>query len=72
MHGLEQQYSDRIEFVALDFDDKSLNAVRSKYDITDRSQYVLLDANDQIVHRWYGYLDKTDVQKVLDDFLASA
>ena len=72
MHGLEQQYSDRIEFVALDFDDKSLNAVRSKYDITDRSQYVLLDANDQIVHRWYGYLDKADVQKVLDDFLSGA
>ena len=72
MHGLEQQYSDRIEFVALNFDDKSLNAVRSKYDITDRSQYVLLDTNDQIVHRWYGDLDKTDVQKVLDDFLSGA
>ena len=71
MNGLEQQYSDRIEFVALNFDDKSLNAVRSKYNITDRSQYVLLDANDQIVHRWYGFLNTSDVQKVLDDFLTS-
>ena len=71
MNGLEQQYSDRIEFVALNFDDKSLNAVRSKYNITDRSQYVLLDANDQIVHRWYGFLNTSDVKKVLDDFLTS-
>ena len=71
MNGLERQYSDRIEFVALNFDDKSLNAVRSKYNITDRSQYVLLDANDQIVHRWYGFLNTSDVQKVLDDFLTS-
>ena len=70
MNGLERQYSDRIEFVALNFDDKSLNAVRSKYNITDRSQYVLLDANDQIVHRWYGFLNAADVKKVLDDFLA--
>jgi thiol-disulfide isomerase/thioredoxin len=69
---LERQYNDRVEFVQFDFDDPALDAERHKYDITDRSQYVLVDADDQIVYRWYGYLSAADVQQVMDEFLAGA
>ncbi|MBZ0301820.1 MAG: hypothetical protein K8J31_18880 [Anaerolineae bacterium] len=72
MHGLKTKYSDQIEFVMLDFDDISLNPTRRKYGITDRSQYVLIDGNDQVVHRWYGFLDPAEVEQVLDSFLTSS
>ena len=70
MNGLEQRYSDRVDFVLLDFDDPNLNAERVKYNITDRSQYVLVDAEDNIIYRWYGYISTQDVATVLDELLA--
>ena len=71
MHGLQQTYSDRVDFVILNFDDPSLNAERVKYNITDRSQYVLVDAEDNIIYRWYGYITTQQVATVIDQFLAS-
>lgn len=71
MNGLKQQYSDRVEFVMLDFDDRSLDEERAKYSITDRSQYVLVDADDNIVHRWYGFISAAEVEQVIDALLAS-
>jgi hypothetical protein len=70
VNGLEQRYSDRVDFVLLDFDDPNLNAERVKYNITDRSQYVLVDAEDNIIYRWYGYISTQDVATVLDEYLA--
>ncbi len=41
------------------------------YQITDRSQYVLVDGAGNIVHRWYGYITTQAVSDVIDEFLAS-
>jgi len=70
VNGLKQQYGDRVEFVMLDFDDRNLDEERAKYSITDRSQYVLVDADDNIVHRWYGFISAADVGQVIDALLA--
>jgi len=69
--GLEAQYGDRIEFVTLDWDDKSLNPIRERYGITGRTQYVLVDENDAVIQRWYGPLAMNNVTSVIDEWLAA-
>jgi hypothetical protein len=70
VHGLQQTYSDRVDFVILNFDDRTLDIERARYNITDRSQYVLVDAADNVIHRWYGYISTQEIATVLDEFLA--
>ena len=70
MYGLRQTYSDQIDFVILNYDDRGLDTERAKYSITDRSQYVLVDGEDNIIYRWYGYISTLEVASVIDDFLA--
>lgn len=70
MDGLKQKYGDQIEFVLYDFNDPSLDAARARYSITDRSQYVLVDAQDNIIYRWYGFLSAREVEQKLDEYLS--
>jgi hypothetical protein len=70
VHGLQQTYSDRVDFVILNFDDRTLDTERTRYNITDRSQYVLVDAADNVIHRWYVYISTQEIATVLDEFLA--
>lgn len=61
MSGLEDTFKGQVEFVLLDYDDDSLDEQRSELGITDRTQYVLMDADGTIVKRWYGILDEATV-----------
>ena len=69
MSGLEQEFGDLIEFVLLDVDDRSLDPIREHYGITGRTQYVLVDENDEIIRRWYGPLSRQSVAADLQAFL---
>jgi hypothetical protein len=68
--GLKQQYAGKIDFIIVDFDNADLQPVRDRFGITDRSQYVLIDAAGNVVQRWYGVLDTATMQKAFDDYLA--
>jgi hypothetical protein len=54
----------------VDFDDTDLQPVRDRFGITDRSQYVLIDAAGSVVQRWYGVLDTATMQKAFDEYLS--
>jgi len=59
--GLEDTFKGQVEFILLDYDDDSLDDQRNELGITDRTQYVLTDADGVVVQRWYGILDEATV-----------
>ncbi len=71
MNRLEEQFGDVIEFVVVDWDDKTLDAFRDRYGITRRTQYVLVDANDHVVNRWFGPLNEDVVEADMQAFVES-
>lgn len=69
MDGLQESFAGRVNFVFLDWDDKSLNDIRTNLSITDRSQYVLVSADGNILQRWFGYLYEEQMVEEIEAFL---
>ena len=69
MSGLEEKFAGQIEFVTLDWDDSTLDELRGQLGITDRTQYVLVNAGGDAVKRWYGLLNEAQVGTELEEFL---
>lgn len=69
VNGLEEEFEGRIAFVTLDWDDSSLDELRGRLGITDRTQYVLVNAAGEAVKRWYGLLNEAQVAAELATLL---
>lgn len=69
VNRLKAEFRDQIEFIDLNIDDKSLDPIREKYLITGRTQYVLVDTNDEVVKRWFGPLDFAMVYEQIESYL---
>lgn len=69
MYGLQEQYGDEIEFVWLNVDDPLSRPLREQFGIVQRSNYVLVDVDGVAQLRWFGYLDDTEMEEALQDFL---
>ena len=69
VNGLEENFSDRIEFVLLDLDDSTQDGIRSELGITAQAQYVLVGADGGIVQKWFGVLDEARVTAELEALL---
>jgi hypothetical protein len=70
VNGLLTKYSEQVDFIGLNIDDPSSLPVRERYDIVQRSQYVLLDGQGNVVRKWFGFLDEADVASEIDKLLA--
>lgn len=70
MSGLEETFVGQVEFIVLNWDDKSLDGRRNQLGITDKTQYVLVDADGAVVQRWYGILDEGAVTNDIEGLLA--
>lgn len=71
MNGIKGAQAGRVDFFDLDWDDKSLDSVRGQFEISGRSQYVLLDADGTVLRRWFGPLNST-LSVEIDAVLAEA
>ena len=60
--GLEETFAEQVEFVMLDWDDKSLDDIRQQVGITGRTQYALVDPDGNILKQWYGILNEEAVE----------
>ena len=69
VHGLEAEYYGKVRFSYLDIDD-SLNEkfMRALGAIT-RSEFYLVDADGNILYRWYGYTDASSFREQFDQAL---
>lgn len=69
MYGLQESFGDRIDFINLNVDLAVTQAARERFGLTDRSQYVLVDPQGNIIEKWIGPLDQTTVEQALRAYL---
>lgn len=72
MDGLAQQFGTQMDFIKLDIDKTETLGIRQQFNLVQRSQYVLIDAQGNIIQRWFGFLDEAEVQQSINDYLAQA
>ncbi|MEO0563189.1 MAG: hypothetical protein AAF125_13865 [Chloroflexota bacterium] len=70
MNRLEAQFGDQIQFILLDVDDPDSLPLRQQHNMIQRSAYALVDANGEVVQRWFGALNADSVSADLAAFLA--
>jgi len=56
VNGVKNEFAGQVDFFDLNIDDPSLDGLRTEFDISGRSQYILLDSNGEVVRRWFGPL----------------
>ena len=71
MSGLQDTFAERVEWIILDIDDPSSDDTRSELGITAQAQYVLVNANGEIVGRWFGILNEMQVAAEIENLLQS-
>jgi hypothetical protein len=71
VHRLDDYYKDQVDFLYINIDLPETQAIRNQFEITDRAQYTLIDADGTIIRKWYGFLDEDELKTVIDEFLAT-
>ena len=67
--ALAKQFDGKVDLVSLNIDVPETQAARDRFNITDRSQYVFIDAKGNTIQRWYGFLDDTKIAQTIQDYL---
>jgi len=65
VHGLEQQYGDKVNFVYLDIDDSRNDSFKRQLGYRVQPHIFLLDANGQVIEQWLGLVSKDDLEAAL-------
>lgn len=69
MHRLSTLFGEQNEFVNLNVDDPSTQRTRDAFGFRGRTEYVLVDENEEIIQRWFGPLDQASMIEALQAFL---
>lgn len=59
-----------MDFIKLDIDKDETLPVRQQFSLIQRSQYALVDANGNVIQRWFGFLDEGEVERAIKEFLS--
>jgi len=65
VHGLEQEYGDRIDFVYLDIDDPRNESFKQQFGYRVQPHIFLLDGSGGIVQQWVGLASAEDLGAAL-------
>ncbi len=57
VHGLEDKYAAKIDFVYLDIDDPASEPAKRKLGYRVQPDFFLIDANSNVIQRWIGYVE---------------
>jgi len=57
VHGLEAEYYGKVRFTYLDTDDSRTEDFMRTLGAITQSEFYLLDADGNILYRWYGYTE---------------
>ena len=68
VHGLEAEYSDRMNFVYLDVDDPNTQELQSALGRRAQPEFYLLDADGNLIQQWFGGV----APEVLEEAFAQA
>ena len=70
MHGLEQEYYNRINFVYLDNDDPATKPMRAALGSGGQPVFYLLDAEGNTIKKWTGITQAASFREAFDLHLA--
>lgn len=70
VHGLEQDYGDRIQFLYLDVEDPANDAVARRLGSRGQPRFYLLDGDGQVAASWAGPVREADFRVAFDRLLA--
>jgi hypothetical protein len=65
VHGLEQQYGDRIGFVYLDIDDSRTDDFKRQLGYRYQPHLFLLDGEGNITQQWLGFVTQEELEAAL-------
>ncbi len=65
VHGLEDKYKDRANFVYLDIDDEKTELFRQSLQFYYQPHIFLLDAEGNILQQWIGYVQQPELEAAL-------
>ena len=66
MSRLEASYLDQVDFIHIDWDDSDSDPVLQYFGIFNRSNYLLLTPEGEVIFRWFGPLSETAVRDQID------
>jgi len=69
VNAIREKFADKIDVIDLNIDVPETQAVRDQFNITDRSQYIFIDAKGNVIQKWYGFLDEANVPQAIQDYL---
>lgn len=69
VHGLKNEYGDRMVFTFLDIDNPATKAWMDELAYVGRPFYVLLDADGNILYKWSGAVAAADLRAKFDEAL---
>jgi thioredoxin-like negative regulator of GroEL len=72
VHGLEAEYWGKIDFVYLDIDDPTNQAMMRRFGFTSQPLFVLIMADGTELERWFGYTNVDSFKQPFDAHLAAS
>jgi hypothetical protein len=69
VHGLEDRYGDRINFVYLDIDNPDTAGLKAELNYRFQPQFVLVDGQGNIIESWTGPVSEPILEGVLQKAL---
>ncbi len=70
LQALAEQFAGKVEFVRVNVDNPADTATRQRFGLVDRSQYALVNAQGEVVKRWFGLLNEARVSSELEALIA--
>ncbi len=70
LQALAQQFEGKIVFVRVDVDNPNDTPTRQRFGLVDRSQYALVNAQGEVVKRWFGFLNEARIASELEALIA--
>jgi thioredoxin-like negative regulator of GroEL len=69
VHGLDAEYSGRVNVVYLDIDDPQNAEIKKELGFRVQPHFVLLDAEGKVIQQWVGPVDEADFVAAFDSLL---
>lgn len=69
VHGLEANYSDRMNFVYLDIDDPATASLKTTLGYIGQPHFFLIDGDGKIVQQWLGLVSEVELINAFDTIL---
>ena len=69
MHGLEQQYGDKVNFIYLDIDDGRTDDFKRQLGFRYQPHLFLFDGEGNVTQEWLGLVSAEELQGAIDSAL---